>query len=64
MLWPLAKCLRCHPKTGVSPLDGIVRACIAHLWFETLHPFDDGNGRIGRAIVLAQGDQHGITQRL
>lgn len=28
-----------------------VRAAIAHLWFETLHPFEDGNGRIGRAIL-------------
>ncbi len=31
--------------------DGLVRAGIAHLWFEIIHPFDDGNGRIGRAIV-------------
>ena len=31
--------------------DGIVRAAIAHLWFETIHPFEDGNGRIGRAIM-------------
>ncbi len=33
------------------PADGIVRAAIAHLWFETVHPFEDGNGRIGRAIL-------------
>jgi Fic family protein len=32
-------------------LDGLVRAGIAHLWFLTLHPFDDGNGRIGRALA-------------
>lgn len=35
----------------------IVRAGIAHLWFETLHPFEDGNGRLGRAVfdlALAQ----------
>lgn len=34
-----------------------VRASIAHLWFETLHPFEDGNGRLGRAVfdlALAQ----------
>ncbi len=41
-------------------VDGIVRAAIAHLWFEKLHPFDDGNGRIGRAIIdlsLAQDEK-------
>jgi Fic family protein len=41
-----------------SELNNTLRACLAHLWFETLHPFEDGNGRIGRAIfdlALAQG---------
>lgn len=28
----------------------VVKAALAHLWFITLHPFDDGNGRIARAI--------------
>ena len=31
--------------------DGLLRAGIAHLWFEIIHPFEDGNGRIGRAII-------------
>jgi Fic family protein len=32
-------------------LDGVLKAGIAHLWFITLHPFEDGNGRIARAIA-------------
>lgn len=39
--------------------DTVLRAAIAHLWFVTLHPFDEGNGRIARAIsdmLLAQSD--------
>jgi Fic family protein len=32
-------------------LDPVLKAAIAHLWFVTLHPFDDGNGRIARAIA-------------
>ena len=32
-------------------IPGVIRAGIAHLWFEVVHPFDDGNGRIGRAII-------------
>ena len=32
-------------------IPGPVRAAIAHLYFESIHPFEDGNGRIGRAIV-------------
>lgn len=32
-------------------LEGVLRAGVAHLWFETIHPFDDGNGRLGRAVA-------------
>lgn len=32
-------------------IDGIVHAALAHLWFVTIHPFDDGNGRIARALA-------------
>ena len=44
-------------------LDMIIRAGIAHLWLVTLHPFDDGNGRITRAVTdraLAQAEQQSI----
>jgi Fic family protein len=43
---------------GVEPMSPVTRAGIAHLWFETIHPFEDGNGRLGRVIAekaLAQG---------
>jgi len=32
-------------------LDGLLRAGLAHVWFESIHPFEDGNGRVGRAVV-------------
>ncbi len=51
---------RVHPK-----IDGIVRSAIVHLWFETIHPFEDGNGRIGRALSdLALAQDLRSNQRL
>ncbi len=47
---------------GADDLDGVLKAGIAHFWFITLHPFDDGNGRIARAITdyfLARSEQTG-----
>jgi len=35
---------------GQQPLPALTRAGIAHLYFESIHPFEDGNGRIGRAL--------------
>jgi Fic family protein len=46
-----------------AELDGLIRAGIAHLWFEVLHPYDDGNGRVGRAILdlaLAQDEKRSM----
>jgi Fic family protein len=36
---------------GQEPLPALTRAGIAHLYFETIHPFEDGNGRVGRVIA-------------
>ena len=47
-----------------SPIDLVIKSAIAHLWFVTIHPFDDGNGRIARAVsdmLLARSD--GNSQR-
>lgn len=46
-----------------NTLDPLLRAGVAHLWFLTLHPFDDGNGRLARALTdlaLTQADQQSI----
>ena len=46
-------------EKGRKEMDGILRAGAAHLWFVAVHPFDDGNGRIARAITdmaLAQDE--------
>lgn len=45
---------------GDTSLDGVLKAGMAHLWFVTIHLFDDGNGRIARAIAdmtLARTEQ-------
>ena len=45
-----------------SEPEGLLRAGLAHLWFVTIHPFDDGNGRVARAIAdqaLAQSEDSG-----
>jgi Fic family protein len=44
-------------------LDGLVRAGLAHAWFELIHPFEDGNGRVGRALLdraLAQDERRAV----
>ena len=47
-----------HAGTA-DALPGLIRAGIAHVWFEKIHPYDDGNGRVGRAIV-----DHALSQTL
>ena len=46
-----------NTHSRVPEIDGLVRSAVVHLWFEAVHPFEDGNGRIGRAaaeLALAQ----------
>ncbi|RZS56588.1 Fic family protein [Sphaerotilus mobilis] len=52
-------------SSALHDLPALLRAGIAHLWFVTLHPYDDGNGRIARAIgdlLLSRAD--GMAQRV
>ena len=44
-------------------MDPVLKAAVAHLWFVTIHPFDDGNGRMARAITdmqLSRADQSAL----
>lgn len=67
---PAAELLSDEMKTFIhwfntnNATDPLLKAAIAHLWFVTVHPFDDGNGRMARAIadmLLARAD--GTAQR-
>ena len=63
---PAAQCLEKDMGAFLNWFNGddtgdfVLKAAIAHLWFVTIHPFDDGNGRIARAVadlMLARSEQ-------
>ncbi len=60
----LAEFIRWFNQTRHDPtMDPLLRAAICHLWFLTLHPVDDGNGRLARALTdfaLSQADSQSI----
>lgn len=67
---PFADCLPNEMKRFLAwfqaeqDIDGLLKAGLAHLWFVTLHPFDDGNGRIARALTdMALARDEKATQR-
>lgn len=50
-------------EKGSEPVDGVLRAGLSHFWFVTIHPFEDGNGRLARAIAdmtLARDEATGL----
>ena len=49
---------------GGATVEPVLKAALAHLWFVTIHPFEDGNGRIARAIAdMSLARSEGSTQR-
>jgi Fic family protein len=43
--------LECFIQDGAGPYPPLLKAALAHVQFETIHPFLDGNGRMGRLLI-------------
>ncbi|MBF0688203.1 MAG: Fic family protein [Cellulomonas sp.] len=47
-----------------TDLDPLVQSAVAHVQFESIHPFTDGNGRVGRSLINAVWRYRGVTRRM
>lgn len=59
----LIQCLSAWEAFLHSPMDPLTKAALAHVQFETLHPFLDGNGRIGRLLITLLLHTEGVLQQ-
>ena len=60
MVEPFMKNLVGYIEHDTRPESAIVRCAVAHYQFEAIHPFPDGNGRVGRILILLMLRRHGI----
>lgn len=58
----LADCLKAWEQFLHGPIDPLTKAALAHVQFETIHPFLDGNGRIGRLLITLLLRAEGVLQ--
>jgi len=60
MVMPLMENLINYIDAGKGPISSLVRCAIAHYQFESIHPFPDGNGRVGRILILLMMKKYGL----
>jgi len=57
---PLMKNLVAYIEANTEPASSLVRCAVAHYQFESIHPFPDGNGRVGRILILLMMRKYGL----
>lgn len=56
----LTKLVKFYNQAPKNKIDGLIKAGFIHAWFESIHPFPDGNGRVGRLLINHYLKQHKI----